>query len=190
MSKKYDSHRLPGDLEELSDYSNQELRLSREYAQVEEAYRKIQSFKKAVDMLESSETSYHQSAKAVGTAWPEAYEAFFNIDKALEDIPEKFNAELVMNSGFEDFKEDKGEVTTRYMELENAIEDAKDAYKEASAKLASEMHSSMMLRGETPLKYARKVNETKVFEERAKKLDNWFVTPEGSLADNVIKMLE
>jgi cell fate (sporulation/competence/biofilm development) regulator YlbF (YheA/YmcA/DUF963 family) len=65
--KKYSSYRLPEDLEELSEFSNQDLRLSPEYAEVEEAYRKIKSFQEAVDLLEESEASYHDSARAVGS---------------------------------------------------------------------------------------------------------------------------
>lgn len=161
-----------------SDYSNPDLRLAPEYAEVEEAYRKIKSFEEAVDILEYSDTSYHQSARAVGNIWPEAYEAFLNMEEALEDVPEKFEAELEMNRGFEDFNEVEGEVNTRYRELKNAVEDAREIYNRASARLSNEIKGALLRGQDTPLDYAESFSGSEVFDERAERLHRNFFDPE------------
>lgn len=190
MSRKYSSYRLPGDLEDLSDFSNEDLRLSPEYAEIGEAYRKIRSFKEAVETLEESEAAYHDAAKAVGSAWPEAYEAFVSMDDALDDVPDKFNAELVMNSGFDDFDEVYGEVNTRYKELENAMEEARDIYRSSAASLATEIKSAMFLGQVTPLEYAKEASDSEAFDKRAEKLESLMVRPEHSIGQRALKVLD
>lgn len=190
MQKKYSSYRLPKDLEDLSDFSNEDLRLSPEYAEVEEAYRKIRSFQQAVDLLEASETSYHDSVRAVGSAWPEAYEAFVSMDEALEEVPDKFEAEQVMNAGFEDFREEQGEVRSRRRELEEAIKDAREAYQATAGRLASQIKSSLFLGRETPLKYAKKVSDSEAFDRRAERLEKGFVRPENATGERVKRLLD
>ena len=167
MQRKYSSYRLPGDLEELSDFSNQDLRLAPEYAQVSEAFRKIKSFEEAVEMLDGSEVSYNDSVKAVAGIWPEAYEAFNSIDESLDEVYEKFHGERVMNSGFEDFKEERGEVRTRYRELENAVEEAKSSYQRAEALLGPEIQGAIFTDKKTPIDYALENSESELFEDRA-----------------------
>jgi tetratricopeptide (TPR) repeat protein len=190
VQKKYSSYRLPEDLEELSEFSNQDLRLSPEYAEVEEAYRKIKSFQEAVDLLEESEASYHDSARAVGSAWPEAYEAFVSMDEALEEVPDKLEAEQVMNSGFDEFKDEHGEVETRRRELEDAIEDARKAYQAAAGRLASQIKSSLFLGRETPLKHAKKASDSEAFDRRAERLEKGFVRPENATGERVRRLLD
>ena len=190
MQRKYSSYRLPEDLEDLSEFSNQDLRLAPEYAEIEEAYRKIKSFQDAVNTLENSKASYTDSAKAVGSIWPEAYEAFISMEKALDDLPEKFRAEVVMNSVFEDFDEENGEVETRRRELQYAIENAREAYNSSAAVLASEIKSSLFLGRDTPLKYAKKASDSEAFDQRAERLEQSFVRPQNSSGERIIRMLE
>lgn len=181
MSKRRSFNGTPGDFERLSDYSNSDLRLAPEYADVEEAYRKIQSFKDAVETLEGSETSYTDSAKAVASAWPEAYEAFHSLDEIMDEVPEKLNAEKVMNSGFKDFDEESGEVSTRYRELNRALEEAEEMYNRASASLVTEVQTAVLLDKRTPVDYAKDMETTEDFEERAEKiLENTTGTSDGS----------
>ncbi|PSH02099.1 MAG: hypothetical protein BRC26_02285 [Nanohaloarchaea archaeon QH_8_44_6] len=190
MQRKYSSYRLAEDLEDLSEFSNQDLRLAPEYAEIEEAYRKIKSFQDAVNTPENSKASYTDSAKAVGSIWPEAYEAFISMEKVLDDLPEKFEAEVVMNSGFEDFDEKNGEVETRRRELQHAIENARQAYNSSAAVLASEIKSSLFLGRDTPLKYAKKASDSEAFDQRAETLEQSFVRPQNSPGERIIRMLE
>ena len=190
MQKKYSSYRLPKDLEDLSEFSNEDLRLAPEYAEVEEAYRKIKSFEEAVDLLDESEASYHDSVKAVGSAWPEAYEAFVSMDEYLEEVPDKLRSEVVMNSGFEDFREDYGEVETRRREMENAIKDMKKAYQAAAGRLASQIKSSLFLGRDTPLKYGKKASDSEAFDRRAEELEEGFVRPENATGERVRRLLD
>lgn len=171
MQRKYSSYRLPGDLEELSDFSNEDLRLAPEYAEVEEAYRKIKSFEEAVKILDDSEVSYNRSVKAVASIWPDAYEAFKNIDESLNEVYEKFHAERVMNAGFEDFKEERGEVNTRYRELENAVEEAKNSYQRAEALLGNKVQGAIFADKKTPIDYALENTESELFEGRATEIE-------------------
>lgn len=190
MQRKYSAYRLPEDLEELSEFSNQDLRLSPEYTEIEEAYRKIKSFEEAVDLLEDSEASYHDSVRAVGTAWPQAYEAFLSMEETLEDVPDKLEAEQVMNAGFEEFRQVHGEVKTRRRELENAIEDARKAYQASAGRLASQIKSSLFLGRETALKYAKKASDTEAFDRRAEELEDGFVRPENATGERVRRLLD
>lgn len=168
----------PGYLEELSEYSNQDLRLGPEYARVEESFKVIQSFKEAIELLKGSDTSYHRSAKAVGSAWPEAYDAFISIDEALEELPEKMNSEKVMNSAFHNFKAGEGEVASRREELEDAIQEAKQIYKEAAAALTIEVKNAALRGQKTPLDYAEIVSSSKAFDDRAEELQSHVIRPE------------
>lgn len=172
---------MPGDFERLSEYSNSDLRLASEYAEAEETYRKIKSFKEAVDTLKSSEGSYTKSAKAVASAWSEAYEVFESIDEILDEVPDKLKAEKVMNSGFEAFEEERGEVATRYNELNGALDEAEDIYERASATLASEIQQAVLLDKRTPVDYALEMDTSEEFEERAEEiLENTAGTSDGS----------
>lgn len=183
MQRKYSSYRLPGDLEELSDFSNQDLRLAPEYAEVKEAYRKIKSFEEAVEILDDSNINYNQSAKAAANIWPEAYEAFNSIDEPLEDIHEKFHAERVMNSGFEDFNEELGEVNTRYRELERTVEDARETYREAAGVLGNEIQNAIFRGQDTPLDYALEESDSEAFDRRAERLQKRFFRPRENRED-------
>ncbi|MFB6174589.1 MAG: hypothetical protein ABEJ87_01270 [Candidatus Nanohalobium sp.] len=180
----------PGYFEELSDYSNQDLRLTPEYTEIEEDFRKIKSFRDAVQLLENSDEAYHRSAKAVGSAWPEAYDAFVSMDDALGDVSEKIIGEKVMNSGFQDFHEEEGEVMTRYRELQNAIENAKQMYRQAAASLAVQIKSAALRGQKTPLEYAETVSDSEVFDGRAEELDKYVVRPDDSTGERVWKILD
>lgn len=179
MSTEEDSETSQEQFQAESSYSNPDLRLAPEYAEIEEAYRKIKSLEEAVDILEDSETSYHQSARAVGNIWPEAYEAFVNMEKALDNVPDKFEAELEMNAEFEDFDEVDGEVNTRYRELKNAVKDAREVYNRASARLSDEIKSALLRGQDTPLDYAESFSDSEAFDERADRLHENFFDPEA-----------
>lgn len=179
MSTEEDSETSQEQFQAESSYSNPDLRLAPEYAEIEEAYRKIKSFEEAVDILEDSETSYHQSARAVGNIWPEAYEAFVNMEEALDNVPDKFEAELEMNAEFEDFDEVDGEVNTRYRELKNAVKDAREVYNRASARLSDEIKSALLRGQDTPLDYAESFSDSEAFDERADRLHENFFDPEA-----------
>ena len=179
MSTEEDSETSQEQFQAESSYSNPDLRLAPEYAEIEEAYRKIKSFEEAVDILEDSETSYHQSARAVGNIWPEAYEAFVNMEEALDNVPDKCEAELEMNAEFEDFDEVDGEVNTRYRELKNALKDAREVYNRASARLSDEIKSALLRGQDTPLDYAESFSDGEAFDERADRLHENFFDPEA-----------
>jgi hypothetical protein len=179
VSTEEDSETSQEQFQAESSYSNPDLRLAPEYAEIEEAYRKIKSFEEAVDILEDSETSYHQSARAVGNIWPEAYEAFVNMEEALDNVPDKFEAELEMNAEFEDFDEVDGEVNTRYRELKNAVKDAREVYNRASARLSDEIKSALLRGQDTPLDYAESFSDSEAFDERADRLHENFFDPEA-----------
>lgn len=178
MSTEEDSETSHEPFQAESEFSNPDLRLAPEYTEIGEAYRKIKSFEEAVDILEDSETGYRQSARAVGNIWPEAYEAFLNMEEALEDVPEKFEAELEMNTGFEDFDEVDGEVNTRYRELRNAVDDAREAYNRASARLSGEIRKALFRGQDTPLDYAESFSDSEAFDDRAERLHRNFFDPE------------
>ena len=188
MSTEEDSETSQEQFQAESSYSNPDLRLAPEYAEIEEAYRKIKSFEEAVDILEDSETSYHQSARAVGNIWPEAYEAFVNMEEALDNVPDKFEAELEMNAEFEDFDEVDGEVNTRYRELKNAVVDARGIYNRASARLSGEIKNALFRGQDTPLDYAERFSDSEAFDERAEELHRGFFDPQAG-SRQVIDMI-
>ncbi len=190
MSTEKDSDIGPAYFEQLSDYSNPDLRLAPEYAAIEEDYRKIHSFSEAVKTLRDSDTSYHPGARAAGTAWPQAYEAYVSMEESLEDIPEKITAEKVMNSGFQNFEETDGEVATRHRELKNAINEAKKTYEKAAASLASEINSAALRGQRTPLDYAEEVSSSEAFDERAEELEKNVIRPENSLGELARRVLD
>jgi hypothetical protein len=180
----------PGYLEELSDYSNQDLRLNPEYAEVGESFRKIRSFRDAVQLLEDPDASYHTAAKAVGSAWPEAYEAFVYMDEALDELPGKLMAEKVMNSAFHDFQEEEGEVFARQREIYRTVEDAREMYEQAAASLAVEIKNAALRGQKTPLEYAETVSDSEAFDERAEELEKYVVRPENSMGEVVRSVLD